>query len=298
MSAGRGREREYNGSCYRSKYKCLKEEKMMKTRIAIIALLMAPALLLGGCASVVSPGEMGLKWRPVTSGLSDKTLMEGFYVHMPWNDIVTFSLQWRSFSERVDVLTRDDLHIRVDVSVIARPVPAELYQLQLDVGPDFYRNIIKPVLLTTVRGAMAEYQMVEIPEKSREIETRVLESMKQYVRGKHLEVDNLTINHIEFTKRMLQAIETKLAKEQEKDQKVFEREIAFEDAEIERIQAKGEADSLKIKAVGQAEAQKIIDGTLTERFLQFKAFDSPNAKFIYVPLGSDGLPIIVTPKVE
>ena len=47
-----------------------------------------------------------------------------------------------------------------------------------------------------------------------------------------------------------------------------------------------------------AEAQKLIAATLSARFLQFKAFDSPNAKFIYVPTGKEGLPIIVSPEVK
>ena len=42
---------------------------------------------------------------------------------------------------------------------------------------------------------------------------------------------------------------------------------------------------LKIMAECQAQAQMIIDKTQTNKFLQFRAFDSPNARFIYVPLG-------------
>lgn len=78
----------------------------------------------------------------------------------------------------------------------------------------------------------------------------------------------------------------------------------MKDAEIARIRAKGEGDALriradgeaeaqKIRAGGQAEAQKLIDETLTPRYLQFKAFESPNAKLIYAPIGKDGLPLVV-----
>lgn len=31
---------------------------------------------------------------------------------MPWNDVFTYSVQWQNFSEKIDVLTRDDLHIQ------------------------------------------------------------------------------------------------------------------------------------------------------------------------------------------
>ena len=278
-------------------------------RIRVLVLLLVAAPWLWSCGSTVNPGQLGLKWRPVTTGLSKQPLREGFYMHMPWNDVITISYRWQSFSEQVPALTRDDLHIRLDASVVIRPIADELYQLQVDVGPDFYSRVVRPEFLTTTRSIAAEYMMTEIPEFSPEIETRILRALKERLTGKHLETDSVTITHIDFSAGMLRAIETKLAKEQEKIQKKFELEIASKDAEIARVRAKGEGDSLqikaegqaeaqKIRAAGQAEAQKLIDETLTAKFLQFKAFDSPNAKFIYVPTGMEGLPIIVSPEVK
>lgn len=281
----------------------------MKQRLGFIMLLAVATLWLTGCGSMVEPGEAGLRWRPVTFGLSEEPLREGFYWHLPWNDVHTISVQWKTFKERIDVLTQDDLHIRVDASVVARPLVKEIYQLALEIGPDFYERIIKPEFLTVVRSTMAEYIMVEIPEKSQIIEARTLKLLRERIKGKHLALDNVTINHIDFTAGMLRAIEAKLTKEQEKIQKDFELAIAIKDAAIAREKAKGEGDALeimaraeaeaqKIRAGGQAEAQKIIDQTLTTRFLQFKAFDNPNAKFIFIPTGQEGLPIILSPEIK
>lgn len=281
----------------------------MKTKLGLIVLFLITAPMIWGCGTMVAPGRMGLKWHPNTTGLSDKPVREGFYWHMPWNDVFTYSIQWQSFTEKVEVLTRDDLHIDVEASVVVRPLARELRPLQLEIGPDFYPRIVKPEFLTVVRSTLADYRMVEIPEKSPEIETKILQGLRDRIKGKHLELDNVTINHIDFTAVMLRAIEAKLAKEQELIQKGSELDIMTKDAEIANVRAKGEADALKIRAqgeaeaqkiraAGQAEAQKIIDQTLTPRFLQFKAFDSPNTKFIYVPIGKDGLPIIVNPEAR
>jgi regulator of protease activity HflC (stomatin/prohibitin superfamily) len=73
------------------------------------------------------------------------------------------------------------------------------------------------------------------------------------------------------------------------EQKDFEIQIAEKDAEIQRIMARGQKD-----------AQIIIDQGLTQKYLQFRALEiqemlskSQNAKFFFVPVGKDGLPIIV-----
>lgn len=278
----------------------------MKSKSIVIATITV-LLFLTGCGTTVRPGQMGLKWRPLTEGLSKEPVKEGFYPHLLWNDVLVYSVQWQSFTEKVDALTKDDIHINVEAVVKVRLIPRELYQLQLEVGPDFYNTVLKPEFLSTVRSILADYMMVKIPEKSPEIEAKILTDLRTRIEGKHLEANNIAISHIDFPAGVLQAIETKQAKEQEKIQKIFELDIARQDAEIAQVRAKGEADALgirakgeaeaqKIRAGGQAEAQRIIDQTLTSRFLQFKAFDSPNAKLIFVPIDKEGLPIVITPE--
>lgn len=269
----------------------------MTSKLRVVSLLLLTSFI-SGCVTFIDPGDAGLKWRPITSGLSKETLNEGFYFYMPWNDVLVYSLQWRSYTEKIQVLTEDDLHIQVDVSVVVRPIASELYNLQLEIGNNYYQNIIKPEFQTVVRSEMANYIMVEIPEKSAMIEGTILTKLKDRIKGKHLQLDTVTIDHIQFTPRMLTAIEAKLTKEQEKIQKGFELQIEEKDADIARARARGQADSAVIRARGQAEAQQIIDKTLTKRFLQYKAFESPNTKYIYVPTGKDGLPIIISPEVR
>ena len=99
---------------------------------------------------------------------------------------------------------------------------------------------------------------------------------------------------IEPAKVVLDAVERKQAKEQEKEQKEFELIIAEKDAEIARRRAKGEGDSicirsegeaegLKIRASVQAKAQETIARTLTSEYLRFKLYDSSNSKFVLLP---------------
>ncbi|MCC2642815.1 MAG: domain/Band 7 family protein [Nitrospira sp.] len=84
--------------------------------------------------------------------------------------------------------------------------------------------------------------------------------------------------------------------------------IASRDAEIARISAKGQGDSIrirsegeaegvKIRALGQARAQETITKTLTPEYLRYKLYDSPNAKMVLLP---DNLhvPILINPDQE
>lgn len=189
-----------------------------------------------------------------------------------------------------------------------RPIPEEVYFLAQEVGQDWYRQLVRPQLLSAVRGVVANYTMVTLPERSSEIGNKIEAVVVEALKGRHLDVYNVALSEMEFSQMVLRAIEQKQAEEQEKEQKDFEVVIAQRDAEIARIQAKGEgdslkiraegeADSLRIRATGQSQAQEIITKTLTPEYLQFKLYESPNAKTIIVPENLN-VPMIISPGTE
>lgn len=273
-----------------------------------IVLVFSALVVLNGCGRTVDPGMRGLRWRPLTVGLMKEPLRDGFYWRAPWNDVFEYDVRYQSFTEKVDVLTADDLSVRVFAAITMRPIADEVYFLALEVGHNWYQQLVKPQFLSAVRGVVAQYTMVTLPERSSEIGNKIEAVMVEALKGRHLDVYSVALSEIEFFQMVLKAIEQKQAKEQEKEQKEFELVIAQRNAEIARIQAKGEGDSLRIRAegegeslriraTGQSQAQEIITKTLTPDYLKFKLYESPNAKMIIVPDKLD-VPIIVNPGAE
>jgi len=255
-------------------------------------IILSPILFVfyAGCASTIQPGNQGLMWRPWGSGLEKEVVYkDGIVWHWPWNDVIDYEVQWKNYQEKIDILTSDDLHMNVTISVVLRPNPNELYDLAQEVGEEYYARLIRPEFYTITRNVMAKYIHNELPEKSPVIEKEILSSLKERLEGKHVIFDNVTLDHIMYSPMVTEASDKKLATQQILEQKVFESGIAEKDAEIQRIRAKGQRD-----------AQKIIDEGLTKRYLQFKALEvqeslskSSNSKFFFVPIGDDGLPVIV-----
>ncbi len=250
--------------------------------------------LLQACGTTVHPGQRGLRWYPLTEGLTTDTLKSGFYWRAPWNDIFVYDVRLQSYTETVDALSSDDLLVALKTAIIMRPIAEEVYFLAQEIGPDFYPRVVRPELLAAVRSVVSNYPMVSVPEKSAEIASKVQAVVVEKLKGRHLEVQSVALADIELAKIVLEAVERKQAKEQEKEQKEFELIIAEKDAEIARrrargegdavrIRSEGEAEGLKIRAVGQAKAQETITKTLTPDYLRFKLYDSPNAKMVLLP---------------
>lgn len=256
--------------------------------------LVAALLLTTACGTTIQPGQRGLFWHPLTQGLSQEPLKDGFYWRAPWNDVFVYDVKWQSHTEDIDALSADDLQVLIKAAIILRPIPDELYFLNQEVGNDYYSRIVRPQFMAAVRSVVSGYNMVSVPEKSTEIAGKVRAVVIENLKGRHLEVQNIALADVDFPQIVLRAIEQKQAKEQEKEQKEFELTIAAKDADIARTRAKGEGDAirirsegeaegLRIRAVGQAQAQETITKTLTPAYLQYKLYDSSNAKVIILP---------------
>jgi prohibitin 1 len=272
-----------------------------------LILVIVPLLLLSSaCAGTsVQPGQRGLMWRPFSEGLSTEPLKDGFYWRAPWNDVYLYDVRWQSFTESIDGLSADDLQVLIKAAIILRPIPEEVYFLAHEVGSDFYPRIVKPEFLAAVRSVVSGYSMVTVPEKSAEIASKVQAVVVEKLKGRHLAIQSVALADVDFPQIVLNAIEQKQAKEQEKEQKEFELTIASKDAEIARTRAKGEGDSirirsegeaegLRIRAIGQAKAQETITKTLTPDYLRYKLYDSPNSKLVLLP-DTLNVPILVSP---
>jgi regulator of protease activity HflC (stomatin/prohibitin superfamily) len=263
------------------------------TRVTMTSLAVA-LLLTTACGTTIQPGERGLYWRPLSQGLSQEPLKDGFYWRAPWNNVYVYDVRWQSHTEDIDALSADDLQVLIKAAIILRPIPDELYFLYQEVGTDYYSRVVRPQFMAAVRSVVSGYNMVTVPEKSIEISSKVRAVVVENLKGRHLEVHNIALSDVDFPQIVLHAIEQKQAKEQEKEQKEFELTIAAKDAEIARTRAKGEGDAiqiraegeaegLRIRAIGQSQAQQTITKTLTPAYLQYKLYDSQNAKMVILP---------------
>ncbi|HEU5407002.1 MAG TPA: prohibitin family protein [Nitrospira sp.] len=265
-------------------------------------LLVMIILSLQACGTSVQPGERGLRWYPLTEGLTNEPLKSGFFWRAPWNQVYRYDVKWRSYTETVDALSSDDLLVILQAAIILRPIPEEVYFLAQEIGPEFYARVVRPELLAAVRSVVSNYAMVTVPERSTEIASKIQAVVVEKLKGRHLEVSSIALADIDLAKVVLEAVERKQAKEQEKEQKEFELIIAEKDAEIMRRRAKGEGDAirirsegeaegLKIRAAGQAKAQETVAKTLTSEYLRFKLYDSSNSKVVVLPdkLNTPGL---------
>lgn len=267
--------------------------------------MVTTALLVIGCGASIRPGEAGLKYKALRTPALGRTIYEsGYYPLWSWNRMVVYDVTTQSQTTQIHVLTKDNLHVPATVTVTYHPDRKRLYELHTEIGPNYYDELIGPAFVTLVRGEFSQHLHNDLSSEGSVIEGQVKTRLQEMVKDRYLVIDQVAINHIDYDDTVTRAISGKIATKQQAEQKKIEVEVALRNAEIARTTAQGVSDATRIQAEGdasaivlrgkaQAEAQEAVNKTLTPRYLQFKAFDQRNATYFFVPMGKDGLPVIV-----
>lgn len=244
----------------------------------------------GGCATAVGPGRVAVLWR-ASDGTQSPAYGEGLYYIAPWNDFYVYDLRSQSHDEMLDVIAVNGLAIKLDASIRYHLNPKEIVQLQREIGPDYYRTILEPVLRSEARRVFGRYTPEEIYSTKRDlIEREIREGLRSKIEGKHIELEAVLIRNVELPEAIRHAIDQKLAAEQDVLKMKYVLEVAKAAAEQRRIEAQGVADY-----------NKIISASLTPSMLEFDRIQelnrlaaSSNAKTVVIGPGAGGTPVLLS----
>ena len=254
----------------------------------------ALSLLITSCNYVVvNSGEIGLLRDGKTGQISKTTLPAGRHEVGVRDDLIIYPIQWKNFTERLEVITKDDLTVEVIATITLRPIPEQIYSLHADIGPDYYNRIVKQDFRAAIKNTFKEYPMTQISKNSEKIDTEIQNAVNQKLGTKYLELRDINIDDINYNKQIMEAIQLKLMKEQESEAMKYELSKEKKKNEIERLNAQRDAEITIIKAKADAEALRLVNSQITTKYIQLKAMENPNNKVIYLPIGRDGLPVLL-----
>ena len=240
--------------------------------------------------TTIGPGRAGLLWR-ASSGSEPRVYGEGLYSVAPWNQMDVYDLRSMNRDEKLTVIAVNGLAMQLDASVRYRVVPEELVALQQEIGPRYFETILEPVLRSEARRVIGRYTPEELYSTKRDlIEREIREELRQKIAGRHLVLEAVLIRNIELPPPIREAIDKKLAAEQEVLKMKYLLEIAKATAEQQRIEAQGIADYNR--TITSSLSVQILD---FERIQQMgKLADSPNAKTVVLGTG-EGHVLLSTP---
>ena len=223
---------------------------------------LAASSILTGCvhAAVVQPGHRGILFDPM-NGLKHEVLPPGYYhlangcKAMKCPRVDDFDVTYSTAKEQVRAHSTEGLGLDTHMAVIYRPVIAELFELDTEVGANYYDEVVGHEVRSAAIGVLARHSYTELRVHTREIEDEIEKEVRERIKGKHVEIDSITMQ-IDYAPEIEQAMRSKAVGEQD-----AARQKAFleNDALKKKLELEHSSEQARLKAETEAEQTKLTN---------------------------------------
>ena len=261
----------------------------------LIVISAVSALSFSACTNPNAPagheGYVYEKPRIFGSGGYRDTLKgpENYGVSLWRNLVINIDMRPNTYTETFSILANDDLYISFNFHAVISIRPDTVRAVVENYGGEnWYQRVVRETFRTFVRDSVQQYDSRDLKSSREAIAKEVTDKLQEYLKDTPFNVAKVVVGNVNYPEIVARAVEKKLAAQQLLSEKETQREIARKDAEIRVEEAKG-----------IAQAQKIINATLTPNYLQHEAInaqvkmaDSPNHTTVYIPVGTNGIPMV------
>ena len=221
--------------------------------------------------------------------ISDRESGPGVKIVIPFVqslETIPITTQVIHFKE-IPVLSNDGLQLLVDISVGYKIKQDKACDAFIEYR-DIFENLVKPTVRSAIRTLFARFKGTDYYEKRQEVEQQIVKALES-LDNPYFEIVQVNIRNIQLPEEVLKAIERKITAKQEAErmQYVLEKE-------------KLEAERKIVEARGLAESQRIINNSLSDKYLRWyyittmkELADNDNSKIIIMPYDQQMLPLMV-----
>jgi regulator of protease activity HflC (stomatin/prohibitin superfamily) len=266
----------------------------LKGKAKWIILIIVVVLLLPLMVVVVEAGQTGVY--SLFGKVKDKELSSGFHLKNPFAKVQKMSIRTEDYTmsntelegekagaDAITALTKEGLSVNLDMTVLYHLEEASASDVYRDVGLNYQEKIIRPAIRSTIREVIAQYDAkVVYSDKRMEAAHRIADNLRTRLGERGIILEDLLLRNVELPSDLRKSIEQKLQAEQEAQKMDFVLEKERKEKERKIIEAEG-----------QRESQRIINESLTDRFLNYQYIKNLENRegTIYVPTDGDGLPM-------
>lgn len=271
-------------------------------RIAAVAGILLAVLF----ASIVQigPGEVGVQI--LFGKVQDGILRSGLNFVNPLVEVEKLDIKTQAYtmsgtndqdineirvnkSDPIQTLSSDGLTLILDVTVWYRLSADDAPNIIRTIGSDYQSKIVLPAIRTAIRDVAVNFVATDIYSSKRDDYVNdVAKKLEMSFEGRGLILEKVLLRNVELPQKVREAIDEKISAEQRAQQMVYVLQKERQEAERKQVEAEG-----------VAEAQRIINSTISNSYLQWKYIEalrelvnSPNNSFVIAPYDQKLTPML------
>jgi len=234
-------------------------------RIVGGALLVFAIVIMAAAGTyVVQPGYRGVE---VTMGqVSPAFKPDGFGLKAPFVTVITpISIRQQTAEDQAECYSSDLQQVQVDLRVLFRIPESSVVKLFQQYYGDPFESLVAPRVQEALKEVAALQSAEQIVKSREQIKARALDLTRKKV-GDLIVVEDIVIQNITLTKQLESAIEAKMVQEQEAQKAQYFKQRAQIDADTAVIQAKGEAESIRLRGEALKDDPAVVDLKIVEKW--------------------------------
>lgn len=263
-------------------------------------------LVCGGCCVVpsVEPGHVGVV--KSFGDMSDNPFPAGGpYLVRPWASVIRVNVQTQKNDEELSIPTKGGLTVKMHAVLLYKVRPERAASLLRETANGKYEEVlVDPIFKSCVRDVCANHVPEDLYDGTAraDIEYQILAKVQKELDPRGFACDAVMIQDPQLPGVVTERVQAKIAAEQDaiRMQSVYKQRE--QEAMANKRQKELEAEAKVIEAKGIADAQAIIQKDLSHEYLVYLWIEAlrdcakHNNATIYVPTGSDGMPMFQSVK--
>jgi len=232
--------------------------------IGAALLIFVVVIMAASGAYVVHPGYRGVE---VTLGkVSPAFKPEGFGFKAPLiTHIHPISIRQQTAQDKAECYSSDLQQIQVVLRVLYRIPESSVVKIYQEYYGDPYESLIAPRVQEALKETAAQQSAEQVVKTREQIKTRSLELARKKV-GALLVIEDIVLEDITLTRELESAIEAKMVQEQEAAKSKYVQQRAQIEADTAVIQAKGEAESIRIRGQALKDNPAFVDLKIVDKW--------------------------------
>ncbi|GJM36505.1 MAG: hypothetical protein DHS20C18_55060 [Saprospiraceae bacterium] len=267
-----------------------RQGKLVTSGIVVFIILLLVVIFSNATFLTIDAGFRGVLFKTFSGGLDKENIYTpGFHIIAPWNTMHIYDVREKQIEEAMMILSSNGLNIQVEVTVRVNPQYTKIGDLHDKFGQTYLKSLVSAEVRSSVRKIIGRFQPEELYSTRRdEVQDLIQKDMETNLSNNYIDLRAVLIRDIQLPDKVRDAIEAKI----EAEQSALKYEFIL-------AQERKEAERKVIEAQAKADANQILNASLTDKILRDKGIEatltlasSPNSKVIVVG-GEGGLPLIL-----
>lgn len=274
--------------------------RLIARRVGIGAIVVLAVLVALSFFRIVPPGHAGV---PVLLGKVQNQMQSGLNIVLPIVNVTLMDVRTNAYTmsamreegqikgdDAIDALASDGLTVQLDVTIWYRLDEEMASWVYKNIGPDYIIKIVRPSIRTALRDAASRFTASELYSSAgRTAYTEQVDSLLDVAfDGKGVIRERVLLRRVKLPDVVMNAIEQKLAEDQNAQKMQFT-----------LLKEQKEAERKEIEAGGIALANKKIAGSLTSNYLTWyyvetlkRVAEGTNNTFVIMPFDQQLIPML------